>query len=342
MATAVASRGELRQRRFDVVELVVEVEVGVDVEVSSGVDHALGDGLARFRSYLELSTYAAATVGALNEATQAPSAERLTMLETRFTTAAKAMEERLKALQSAGDDGLPKLVKSAEVLAGFGKGDTSLFKLRRSELAAAEENVKVLAENRQIARQFAGIIAANPKVGAPTFDWNEPERVLKVDVLQDKARQLGITSQDIASALNTTVGGAAITQVRDSTYLINVVVRSREADRASLDTLRNMQIPTPTGEAIPLAALANFDYALEQPAIWRRGRVPTITVRAGLVGDALPDTVVKELKPSVDAFASKLPEGYTLATAGSAARSSSHSRNRLTLSSSARSTGQTR
>jgi multidrug efflux pump subunit AcrB len=170
---------------------------------------------------------------------------------------------------------------------------------------------------RDLAREFAGVIAANPKVGAPTFDWNEPERVLKVDVLQDKARQLGITSQDIASALNTTVGGAAITQVRDSTYLINVVVRSREADRASLDTLRNMQIPTPTGEAIPLAALANFDYALEQPAIWRRGRVPTITVRAGLVGDALPDTVVKELKPSVDAFAAKLPEGYSLATAGS-------------------------
>ena len=170
---------------------------------------------------------------------------------------------------------------------------------------------------RDLARRFAGVIAANPKVGAPTFDWNEPERVLKVDVLQDKARQLGITSQDIASALNTTVGGAAITQVRDSTYLINVVVRSREAERASLDTLRNMQIPTPSGEAIPLAALANFDYALEQPAIWRRGRVPTITVRAGLVGDALPDTVVKELKPSVDAFAARLPAGYTLVTAGS-------------------------
>lgn len=170
---------------------------------------------------------------------------------------------------------------------------------------------------RDLALQFAGVIAANPKVGAPTFDWNEPERVLKVDVLQDKARQLGITSQDIASALNTTVGGAAITQVRDSTYLVNVVVRSSEADRASLDTLKNMQLPTPTGEAIPLAAVANFDYALEQPAVWRRDRVPTITVRAGLVGDALPDTVVKELKPSVEAFASTLPEGYTLATAGS-------------------------
>ncbi|MGP2490999.1 efflux RND transporter permease subunit [Mesorhizobium sp. PUT5] len=174
---------------------------------------------------------------------------------------------------------------------------------------------------RTIAQRLAGVVAANPKVNAPTFDWNEPARVLKVDVLQDKARQLGITSQDIASALNSVVGGVTITQVRDATYLVNVVVRSGEAERGSIETLKNMQLPTPTGESIPLAAVANFDYALEQPVVWRRGRIPTITVRAGLVGDTLPDPVVRELKPSVDAFAATLPPGYAVATAGSAEES---------------------
>ena len=170
---------------------------------------------------------------------------------------------------------------------------------------------------RGIAQRFAGVIGADPRIAAPTFDWNEPARVLKVDVLQDKARQLGITSQDIASALNSVVGGVTITQVRDATYLVNVVVRSGEAERGSIDTLKNMQLPTPAGESIPLAAVANFDYALEQPAVWRRGRVPTITVQAGLVGKTLPDTVVRDLKPSVDAFAAGLPPGYAVATAGS-------------------------
>ncbi|RWQ83575.1 MAG: efflux RND transporter permease subunit, partial [Mesorhizobium sp.] len=170
---------------------------------------------------------------------------------------------------------------------------------------------------RTLAQEFAGIISANPKLAAPTFDWNEPERVLRVDVLQDKARQLGITSSDIASALNSTVGGSTITQVRDATYLINVVARSREAERGSIGTLQNMQLPTGTGEAIPLAAVANFRYELEQPTVWRRDRIPTITVRAGLVGDVLPATVVNELKPSVDAFITKLPPGYSIATAGS-------------------------
>ena len=48
---------------------------------------------------------------------------------------------------------------------------------------------------RTLAQKLAGVVAANPKLSAASiFDWNEPGRVLRVDVLQDKARQLGITS----------------------------------------------------------------------------------------------------------------------------------------------------
>lgn len=169
---------------------------------------------------------------------------------------------------------------------------------------------------RTLSQQFATQISTNPKLQAPSFDWNEPSRVLKVDVLQDKARQLGITSQDIASAMNSVVGGVAITQVRDATYLINVVVRAEEAERGSIETLRNLQIPTGNGEAIPLATVADVHYEIEQPTVWRRSRMPTITVKAGLVGNTLPDTVVAELKPTVDAFIAKLPPNYAVATGG--------------------------
>ena len=47
--------------------------------------------------------------------------------------------------------------------------------------------------------------------------------MVKVEVLQDKARQLGVTSEDIAGALNGIVGGVNITQVRDSIYLVDVL-----------------------------------------------------------------------------------------------------------------------
>jgi multidrug efflux pump len=169
---------------------------------------------------------------------------------------------------------------------------------------------------RAFAMEFAGVIAQNRSLTSPTYDWNEPGRVLKVDVLQDKARQLGITSQDIASSLNSVVGGTTVTQVRDATYLVNVIGRSREAERGSIETLQSLQIPTGKGEPIPLAAVANFHYDQEQPTIIRRSRIPTITVKAGIVGNVQPATVVKQLEPAVKAFTDKLPDGYGVAVAG--------------------------
>ena len=134
-------------------------------------------------------------------------------------------------------------------------------------------------------------------------------------MLQDKARQLGVTSQDIAQALNGVVGGTLITQVRDNIYLVNVVARAQADERQSIDTLQNLQL-LGQGQSIPLAAVATFSYELEQPVVWRRARVPTITVKAGMLDTTQPATVVAELQPAVDKFAAELPAGYTVETAG--------------------------
>ncbi len=61
---------------------------------------------------------------------------------------------------------------------------------------------------------------------------------------------------------------------------------------------------------MPLPAFATVQYELEQPIVWRRDRLPTITVQAGVVGDAQPATVVDALKPAVDEFIAALPANY--------------------------------
>lgn len=169
---------------------------------------------------------------------------------------------------------------------------------------------------RTLAQNLAAIIGSNPRLGSPTYDWNEPARVVKVDVLQDKARQLGITSSDIASALNGIVGGTTITQVRDGIYLVSVVARAEEGERGSIETLRNLQLPAKSGQSIPLAAIASFHYDLEQPVVWRRSRVPTITVKANILDATQPATMVTELAPGVKEFVSTLPAGYHVVVAG--------------------------
>ena len=140
--------------------------------------------------------------------------------------------------------------------------------------------------------------------------------MVKVDVLQDKARQLGVTSQDIAGALNSVVGGTSITQVRDAIYLVDVVGRARAAERQSIETLQNLQLPGKNGQSVPLAAVATFHYELEQPVIWRRSRLPTITIRGSIVDATQPATIVQQLEPKVQEFVRTLPAGYGVAVAG--------------------------
>jgi multidrug efflux pump subunit AcrB len=169
---------------------------------------------------------------------------------------------------------------------------------------------------RALAQELAGIVGSDPGLTPPVFDWNEPGRVLKVDVLQDKARELGISSADIAAVLNGAVSGMPVTQVRDSIYLINVVARAGDTERSAIDTLQNLQLVNKTGQSVPLAAIATFRYELEQPVIWRRSRLPTITVKSDILDGREAATAVGQLEPAVKRFTERLPSGYRLAVGG--------------------------
>ncbi|MBR1165503.1 efflux RND transporter permease subunit [Bradyrhizobium liaoningense] len=174
-----------------------------------------------------------------------------------------------------------------------------------------------IAEVRALSQKLAGVIRSSPDLGNVVFDWMEPARVVKVDVLQDKARQLGVTSEDIATTLNSVLQGSPITQVRDSIYLVNVTGRATAQERASIDTLRDLQLTGLGGQPVPLGAVANLRYELEQPTIWRRARIPTITLKAAVVSNVQPKTVVDQLAPKVAEFAKQLPAGYAIKIGGS-------------------------
>ncbi|KPW94467.1 hypothetical protein ALO75_01973 [Pseudomonas syringae pv. coryli] len=175
---------------------------------------------------------------------------------------------------------------------------------------------------RQHAIELATLLDQNPHVGEVIYDWNEPGKVLRIDINQDKARQLGLSSEDVAKLMNSVVSGSTVTQVRDDIYLINVIGRAEDAERGTPETLQNLQIVTPTGTSIPLLAFATVGYELEQPLVWRRDRKPTITVK-GAVRDAIqPTDLVKQLQPEIDKFAAGLPVGYKVATGGTVEESS--------------------
>nr|WP_281065477.1 efflux RND transporter permease subunit [Jiella sonneratiae] len=169
---------------------------------------------------------------------------------------------------------------------------------------------------RDEARQLAGILAADPRLTSIVRDWSEPARVLKVDILQDKARALGITSQEIANSLNSLLDGTTITSVMDNIYLVPIIARGASSDRQSIEAIENLQLTDSNGNAIPLASLVNFDYTFEDPIFYTRNRVPTITVSAAIVGPTQPATIVSNLSAKIADFRNKLPADYAVEIGG--------------------------
>ncbi|WP_263139431.1 efflux RND transporter permease subunit [Pseudomonas sp. RIT-PI-AD] len=175
---------------------------------------------------------------------------------------------------------------------------------------------KDIDEVRTHALELAALLDQNPHVGEIIYDWNEPGKVMRIEIAQDKARQLGLSSEDVAQIMNGVVSGAPVTQVRDDIYLVDVIGRAEDSERRSPETLQNLQIVTPSGNSIPLLSFATVRYELEQPLVWRRDRKPTITIKAAVADDLQPTDVVRQLKPKIDEFAGKLPNGYKVATGG--------------------------
>jgi multidrug efflux pump subunit AcrB len=169
---------------------------------------------------------------------------------------------------------------------------------------------------RTQALELAGLIASYPNARQVHFDWIEPARQLRIEVDQAQARRLGLTSAQLAGVLQTAVSGAPVTQLRDDIYLVNIVARAADGSRVSLDNLATLQVPVPGGRTVALSQFASFRFDQEQPLLWRRDRVPTLTVLADVVNGDTPEAAVAALEPQIAAMNAALPVGYEIEVGG--------------------------
>ena len=171
---------------------------------------------------------------------------------------------------------------------------------------------------RDIAYRVASVIASDPRTQSINFDWIEPMRALRIRVNQDEARRLGISSEALAQSLNAVVSGITMTQIRDDIYLIDVIARADAQERVSSATLRTLEIPLPNGQTVPLPQIASIDYGLDWPLIWRRDRLPTITVQSDLTDAVQPASVIDALREKMARLSTTLPPGYEVVVGGTA------------------------
>jgi len=169
---------------------------------------------------------------------------------------------------------------------------------------------------RNIANQVADVMRGNPNLSNVQLDWEEPVKVVHVKVDQSKARLLGVTSTDIANLLNGASLGLYVMEYRDGVERIDLLARGPAIERVQLSRLPDLMVPTATGKGISLSQVATFDYGFEKGVIWRRNRVPTVTVRANLYGHMQAPVVSAQVEEKLTSIRAKLPMGYQLETGG--------------------------
>ncbi|WP_281688459.1 efflux RND transporter permease subunit [Pseudomonas citronellolis] len=169
---------------------------------------------------------------------------------------------------------------------------------------------------RELARKVAAKMRENSHVVNVHLDWEEPSKVIRLNLDQDRARALGVSTQDVSQFLQSSLTGSTVSYYREDNELIEILLRGDARERQDLSQLPSLAIPTNNGRSVALSQVATLEYGFEEGIIWRRNRLPTVTVRADIYDDSLPATLVKQISPTLDPIRAELPDGYLLEVGG--------------------------
>ncbi|EPF94494.1 acriflavin resistance protein [Acinetobacter gyllenbergii] len=169
---------------------------------------------------------------------------------------------------------------------------------------------------RQWAQKVAKVLSEDPNTTNVHLDWGEPSKIIAIEIDQDRARQMGVSSVDLANFLNASVTGSVMNQYREKRELIEIRLRGDKSERVEVASLASLAVPTSKGTTVPLAQIAKIESRFEEGLIWHRNRLPTITVRADIRTHLQPATVVQQLADQMQTLRADLPSGYLLEVGG--------------------------
>ncbi|MBT9526141.1 MAG: efflux RND transporter permease subunit, partial [Rhizobacter sp.] len=178
------------------------------------------------------------------------------------------------------------------------------------------------AKVRAYADEVKAIMLTNPNMRGVNDNWNESVKVLRLEVDQDKARTLGVSSQAIAQAARTMNSGTTVGQYRDGDKLIDIVLRQPLDERNAITDLANAYVPTTTGRSIPLSQVAKASFVWEPGVLWRENRDYAATVQGDIIDGLQGATVSNQLDPLFNPIRAKMPAGYRVEVAGAVEESS--------------------
>ena len=167
------------------------------------------------------------------------------------------------------------------------------------------------------AKKVEAAFAEVPDLVLNQNDWGNKRLKIVIDVAQDRARELGVTSSDISDVMDTYFSGTTYSTFRDGSDAIPIVARAEAGFRDSLEDLANLSIAA-DGQLVALNQLATFRPKLEFSQLRRENQVRQITI-SGKSATLAASEVEERLAPALEAL--DLGPAYDVVIAGESEQS---------------------
>lgn len=236
-----------------------------------------------------------------------------------------------------GYDAYAQLIIEMTDLESLNAGVPELTKVLRDNYPEAEFRVKLLSNGpspaaaiearfygedpvvlRQLATQAEQIMIDEPTAENIRHNWRNQVNVVRPQVNNAQAKKVGISKQDLDTAMLINFSGMSVGTYREQSHLLPIVARAPEQERLDADSLLKLQVWSAENSAfVPVTQIvSSFDTEWENPIIMRRDRKRVLTVLADplLGSNETADSVLKILRPKIEAI--PLPAGYELEWGG--------------------------
>lgn len=198
------------------------------------------------------------------------------------------------------------------------------FKIKRLSMGGKESGIveiKISGDDADLllasAKQVEDAFASAPGIIQNENDWGNKVVNIEVDISQDKARDFGITSQDVSQIMEAIYSGYHVSDFREGTYSIPMVVRAGGEFRTNLEDLKSLSVPV-DGKLISLDHVAAFVPKIGLSQLRRENQRRTIKVSAKSA-TLTAGQLLEHIQPTLEQLA--LPYGYEVEIAGEIADS---------------------
>jgi len=207
--------------------------------------------------------------------------------------------------------------------AEFPDADYSMNKLMNGPPTGAKLQIRIAGPDIKtlysLRDKIVSIVEAQPGAVRVWDDWGQWTKKMLVEVDQDKAREAGMSSFDVAVSLQTAMSGLPASNYREGDTVIPVVLRNDDGFRGHLDKLASLNVYSyETGESVPLSQVATTRIDWQPSDIRRRDQTRTMTVKADVADGYFAMEMLKKIRPAVAKLqeAKDWPIGYTVEYGG--------------------------